>query len=171
MPNPRARKAVIPPPSAAWVFARPHRILAFGLGSGLIRPAPGTWGTLAGWALWWLAVGRLPPAWIGVVLVLSFVLGCLACQRCGRELGAPDYGGMVWDEIVAIWLVLWWVPAEPWLQFIAVLLFRLFDVAKPPPVRNFDRRLNNGLGVMVDDILAAAYTVLAMALILKMGGL
>ncbi len=157
-------------PTAAWVFSRPDRLLAFGLGAGLLRPAPGTWGTLMGWLLWVAVLGRLPDAWIAGVLVLAFALGCWACQRCGRALGAPDHGGMVWDEVVAFWLVLWLTPGSIWMQALAFVLFRLFDILKPPPVRTFDRRLKNGFGVMLDDILAAAYTLLVVAVIVRMGG-
>src|SRR3546814_8161524 len=77
-------------PTAAWVFSRPDRILAFGLGSGLLRPAPGTWGTAMGWLLWELFLARLSDGWVGLVLVLAFVLGCFVCQRCGRALGRSE---------------------------------------------------------------------------------
>uniref|UniRef100_UPI003340A47B phosphatidylglycerophosphatase A family protein n=1 Tax=Castellaniella defragrans TaxID=75697 RepID=UPI003340A47B len=157
-------------PTPAWVFSRPERCIAFGLGSGLLRPAPGTWGTLLGWALWTVLLARLPDPWIAGILVAAFALGCWACQRCGRQLGAPDHGGMVWDEIVAFWLVLWLTPGGVWMQALAFILFRFFDILKPPPVRTFDRRLKNGFGVMLDDVLAAAYTLLVVAVIVRMGG-
>ncbi len=157
-------------PTPAWVFSRPDRLLAFGFGSGLLRPAPGTWGTLMAWLLWWLLPARLPDAWIAVFLVAAFVLGCWICQRCGRALGTADHGGMVWDEIVAFWLVLWLTPAVPWMQAVAFMLFRLFDILKPPPIRAFDQRLKNGFGVMLDDLLAAGYTLLVMAVIVRLGG-
>lgn len=154
-------------PTTAWVFGHPARWLAFGLGSGLIRPAPGTWGTLAGWALWaWLA----PAGWAagGAVLLAGFLLGCWACHRTGVELGQPDHGGMVWDEFVGIWLVLWLLPGffeVNWLaQVWAVVLFRFFDILKPYPIRVFDRRLKNGFGCMLDDVLAALFAVLVLAL-------
>ena len=154
-------------PTAAWVFRSPLRILAFGLGSGLLRPAPGTWGTLCGWLLWVLIVARLPDTAIAAVLAGGFALGCWACQRAGREMGAPDHGGMVWDEIIAFWLVLWLTPASGWAQFVAFVLFRAFDIIKPPPVRYFDRHFKNGFGVMLDDLLAAAYSLLVMAILVR----
>lgn len=157
-------------PTPAWVFSRPDAILAFGLGSGLLRPAPGTWGTLMGWLLWALALARMPDVWVAITLVAAFVLGCWVCQRCGRVLGTPDHGGMVWDEIVAFWLVLWLTPDVFWMQALAFVLFRFFDILKPPPIRAFDRRLKNGFGVMLDDVLAAGYTLLVMALLVRLGG-
>lgn len=158
-------------PSAAWVFRSPSRTIAFGLGSGLLRPAPGTWGTLCGWLLWVGIVSRLPEIAIASVLALSFVLGCWVCQRTGREMGMPDYGGMVWDEIVAIWLVLWLTPASFTAQLVAVVVFRFFDILKPPPVHYFDRRFKNGFGVMLDDIMAAVYSLLVVALLVRFGAL
>ncbi|TEA78228.1 phosphatidylglycerophosphatase A family protein [Allopusillimonas ginsengisoli] len=164
-----SRPGSVPEPSAAWVFRSFPRIVAFGLGSGLLRPAPGTWGTLCGWLLWVALVSRLPDAGIGVVLLLAFALGCWACHRTGREMGMPDHGGMVWDEIVAFWLVLWLTPAAFLPQLVAFIVFRLFDIFKPPPVRFCDRRFKSGFGVMLDDILAAAYSLLVIALLVRFG--
>lgn len=157
-------------PTFAWVFGRADRIVAFGFGSGLLRPAPGTWGTAMGWLLWVLLLGRLPDAWVAIVLLLAFGLGCLVCQRCGQALGVPDHGGMVWDEMVAFWLVLWLSPPGFWAQVLAFVLFRAFDIVKPQPIRYFDQRYKNGFGVMLDDLLAAIYSLLVMALIVRMGG-
>lgn len=156
-------------PTVTWMLARPERIIGFGLGSGLIHPAPGTWGTLMGWFLWWLALGRLPQAWIPIALLAAFVLGCWAAQRCNEALGVADYGGINWDEIVAIWLVLWLLPAGFWAQLGGVVLFRVFDILKPPPVSWFDRRFKNGFGVMIDDIVAALYALLVAAIVIRLG--
>lgn len=158
-------------PTLAWVFQSPARAIAFGLGSGAIRPAPGTWGSIAGWLVWVFGLGRLPDAAMVVLLVAAFVLGCWACAVVGRELGVPDHGGMVWDEVVAIWLVLWLTPPSlPW-QLFALILFRVFDILKPPPVRYFDQRFKNGFGVMVDDLVAAAYALLVLAVALRFIGM
>ncbi len=156
-------------PTAQWVFRSFTRIVSFGLGSGLLRPAPGTWGTLCGWLLWVAIVSRLPDTAIGLVLVLAFLLGCWACHRSGREMGLPDHGGMVWDEIVAFWLVLWLTPASFLPQLVAFIVFRFFDILKPPPIRYCDRHFKNGFGVMLDDILAAAYSLLVIALLVRFG--
>src|SRR5690606_12938103 len=127
----------------SWVFRAPARMVAFGFGAGLLKPAPGTWGTLLGWLLWVVVVSRLSDAGIALALLLSFAYGCLACHRTGRELGRSDDGGMVWDEIVAIWLVLWLTPDTLVAQAVAVVIFRFFDIIKPPPISYFDARLKN----------------------------
>ncbi len=138
----------------------PARIIAFGFGSGLIRPAPGTWGTLAGWGAFVLLLEPLSLPLRLLAVVVAFALGIWACDRTGRDLGVADHGGMVWDEVAAIWLVLSLVPAGWMAQGAAFLLFRLFDIVKPPPIRQFDARLKNGFGVMLDDLLAALYVLL-----------
>lgn len=157
-------------PSLSWVFQSFARIVAFGAGSGVVRPAPGTWGTLAGWLVWVLALGRLPDWVLACVVATVFLLGCWACAKVGREMGVSDHGGMVIDEIVAIWLVLWLTPTTLPFQLLAFVLFRVFDIFKPPPIRHFDQRLKNGFGVMFDDLIAAGYTLLVLALILRFTG-
>lgn len=156
-------------PTPRWVFQNVWRIVAFGFGSGLLRPAPGTWGTLLGWLLWVLLLQGRSDGIIFTVLLIAFGLGCWACERTGQALGVPDHGGMVWDEIVAFWLVLWLTPDLLAAQAVAFILFRLFDIAKPQPVRYFDARLRGGFGVMWDDIVAAAYSLLVMAVLVALG--
>jgi phosphatidylglycerophosphatase A len=156
-------------PSFSWICGAPARFVAFGLGSGLIRPASGTWGTVFAWLIW-LAVARwISDPVLGLFLALALAYGCWACHRVGKELNAPDHVGMVWDEMVAFWLVLWLTPGGWVAQVCAFALFRLFDIAKPPPIRYFDARMKNGVGVMWDDLLAAAYTLLVMAIAVRMG--
>jgi phosphatidylglycerophosphatase A len=158
-------------PTVGWVFASLPRVIAFGGGSGLLRPGPGTWGTLLGWLIWVLALTRLPDTCVVLVLLGGFLLGCWACGRAGRELGAPDHGGMVIDEIVAIWLVLWLTPQTLLMQVLAFGLFRFFDILKPPPVRYFDQHVKGGFGVMIDDLVAAGYSLLVLAVIVRVTGL
>lgn len=122
-----------------------------------------------GWLLWWLAVGRLPGGWVAVVLVVSFAGGCWVAQRCGDDLGIEDFGGINWDEIVAIWLVLWLLPSTFWMQVVGVVLFRLFDILKPAPVSWLDRNCKGGFGVMIDDIVAALYAVLVAVVLVRLG--
>lgn len=165
--SPTSKDSVVQP-TAAWVFSSLPRIVSFGLGAGLLRPAPGTWGSLLAWALWAAAVSRLPDAYIAALLLAAFGLGCWTCQRVGKEMGRPDHGGMVWDEIVAFWLVLWLTPANWGAQLLAFLVFRFFDIIKPPPIHFFDSRLKNGFGVMWDDIVAAAYSLLLIAVLVRL---
>jgi len=149
----------VPWPRIAWVFQRPHRMLAFGLGSGLIRPGSGTWGSVLGFALWWPLTWLVPWDWLAGFLLLACVVGVWACQRTTEELGVPDHVGVVWDEIVAVWLVLWAVPESLWSMLLGFVLFRLFDVVKPWPIRALDASVGGGLGVMLDDWMAAVYAV------------
>jgi phosphatidylglycerophosphatase A len=99
------------------------------------------------------------------------MIGILAADRTGRALGVPDHGAIVWDEMVAIWLVLVFTPDTLAWQALAVGLFRFFDIVKPPPVRWADRKLKGGFGVMFDDLLAAGHTLLVLAIIISLTGL
>jgi phosphatidylglycerophosphatase A len=139
------------------------RLWALGFGTGLAPVAPGTLATLLAWSLGWLLAGLLPaPELLGLIALL-FLAGVWACAITGRELGDADHGAMVCDEIVAFLLVLAILPRElPW-QAAAFVLFRAFDIAKPPPIRHFERLYKGGFGVMFDDLLAAAYTLLVLA--------
>jgi phosphatidylglycerophosphatase A len=164
---------VAPPPlrpTLGWMLRDPARIIACGFGSGLIRPAPGTWGTLFGWASFVLLAPHVPDFWRLATVALAFVIGVYACGRAGRDLGIVDHGGFVWDEVVAIWLVLVLVPPQWPAQLGAFLVFRFFDILKPQPIRYFDRKLKSGFGVMFDDLLAAFYTLLVFALYVRMFG-
>ncbi len=159
-----------PYPSLAWVMRKPARIIAFGFGSGLIRPASGTWGTLAAWLLWVAAEPFMTSFWgTGLFIALAFVYGCWACDQVGRELNVSDHLGMVWDEIVAFWLVLWLSPPGWWPGLVAFVLFRLFDIVKPPPIKYCDARIKGGVGVMADDILAAVYAIAIMLIATHFG--
>lgn len=156
-------------PDARFMLEHPAHWLALGFGSGLSRVVPGTMGTLFGWLCFHALSVRWPetftPLTWGIVIVVGFIVGIWACDRTGQALGVPDHGAMVWDEIIAIWLVLLFVTPTDFLsELIAVLLFRLLDMAKPPPIRQFERRFKRGFGVMADDILAAFFTLLALAL-------
>jgi phosphatidylglycerophosphatase A len=155
----------------AFVFGHPAHFIAFGFGSGLAPVAPGTFGSLVAipMALWLLpAYGE---AGFAVILVAAFALGVWVCDLTGKALGVADYGGIVWDEIVAMMLVLWLLPALTWTWIAAgFLLFRIFDIIKLPPARYFDTRWKNGFGVMMDDIAAALHTLIVLALARTIGG-
>ncbi len=149
----------VPWPTLAWVFGKPHRALAFGFGSGLIRPGSGTWGSVLALFLWWPLTGLLSSGWLATILVLASLLGIWICQLTTDELGVQDHVGVVWDEIAAVWIVLWAVPQELWALLLGFVLFRLFDVLKPWPIRWFDGHVHGGLGVMLDDWMAALYAI------------
>jgi len=150
-------------PSWRFVISRPAHAIAFGFGAGLAPVAPGTFGTLLALPLFWLIHPRIGPGEYLLGVALLFGLGVWACDATGRAMGAADHGGMVWDETVAFLLVLFFVPASLSLQAIAFLVFRLFDILKPPPIRYYDRTFKNGFGVMFDDLIAAFYTLLVFA--------
>jgi phosphatidylglycerophosphatase A len=146
-------------PGVRFLVSHPAHAIALGFGSGLAPFAPGTCGTLLGWLSFDLLEPWLSPwLWIAI-LPASFFLGVWACGRTGRDLGVADHGAMVWDEIVAMWLVLLFTPAGLAWQAIAFVLFRVFDVTKPWPIGWLDRRVKGGLGVMIDDTLAAVYAI------------
>jgi phosphatidylglycerophosphatase A len=146
-----------------FAFSHPAHTIALGLGAGLVPHAPGTLGTLLAVPLWWVlrdAHGPLVP--LGVVAIL-FLAGVWACEVTGRHLGAADHGAMVWDEAVAFLLVLVLVPAVLAWQLAAFVLFRAFDIVKPPPIDYIERRFRGGFGVMFDDLLAAGYALIVLA--------
>lgn len=149
--------------SARFVFSHPAAFIAFGGGVGLAPVAPGTFGTLLALPLHaWLAP-RLEPQEFVMLLLAMFAAGVWACDVAGRKLGVHDHGGMVWDETTAFLLVLFLVPDNPSWHAFAFLLFRLFDILKPAPIRHYDRSIQNGFGVMLDDLIAAFYALLCLA--------
>lgn len=151
-------------PTASFAYSHPAHVIAFGFGAGLARFAPGTFGTLAAWPFGWLLAGT-PPGALLTLLAALFLVGVWACDRTGRDLGVHDHGAMVWDEFVAFLVVLVLVPREWGWQLAAFLLFRAFDIGKPAPIRWIERRFRNGLGAMLDDLLAAGYTLVVLALV------
>jgi len=151
-------------PSAAFMRRRLSRLLAFGFGAGLSPVAPGTVGTLWAWAAWLVMQLWLPESVLLMMLPFAFLAGVWACGRTAQDMGVADHGAMVWDEVVAFWMVLAMAPAGFGAQFAAFVLFRFFDIVKPPPIRHFDATVPGGFGVMFDDLLAAFYTLLVLAL-------
>jgi phosphatidylglycerophosphatase A len=128
---------------------------AFGFGTGLMPFAPGTWGSLPGVLLWWV----LPkdPLLQAAVAAGGFLIGIWLCGESARRIGVHDHGGIVWDEIVGMFLTLMVAPPDPWWALVAFVLFRVADIWKPWPIRDLDHRLGGGLGIMLDDVIAALY--------------
>jgi phosphatidylglycerophosphatase A len=153
-----------PRPDARFLVAHPAHFIALGFGAGLAPVAPGTFGTLAGLALYWLLALVLPPLAIAFLAIPLFFLGVWACGVAGRHLGVADHGAFVWDEIVAFLPLAALASASPVLQAIAFALFRLFDIWKPFPIRQFEARVKGGFGVMLDDLLAACYAYLVLVI-------
>lgn len=150
-------------PDFRFLMQHPAHFVALGCGSGLAPWAPGTFGTLFAWLSFALIRPQLAEGACLALLALAFVLGVQAIARTGAALGEVDHGSIVWDEIVPFWFVLLMTPAGLAWQAAAFLLFRLFDITKPEPARWFDTRMKNGLGVMLDDVVAAGYTLFVLA--------
>lgn len=153
-------------PDRAFLLRHPAHFIAFGFGAGLVGKAPGTWGTLVAVPLAWVAsLGGNAAMWM--LAASLFAVGVWASQVAGKALGVADHGGIVIDEIAAFVAVLAFVPLtwKHWL--LAFLLFRLFDIWKPWPIRWADRAIKGGFGVMFDDALAALFAMGAMALVMQ----
>ena len=155
-------------PDARFLLAHPAHFIALGFGSGLAPKAPGTFGTLAGLALFWfmVAVLAIPPFAAAFAAIPLFVLGMWAADVTARNLGVEDHGSIVIDEITAFIPLAALASSSLVLQLIAFGAFRLFDIWKPPPIRMFERRLKGGFGVMFDDLVAAAYAYAVMVVVI-----
>lgn len=143
------------------VWSNVWHFLAFGFGTGLAKKAPGTWGTLAG--LLFIPLLHLLPLWSALLLIgLASVFGVWLCGRVADDLGVHDHGGIVWDEMVGVWMTLILLPNSwPW-WLLGFVVFRLLDILKPWPISLLDRHVAGGLGIMLDDMLAG---VIAAALL------
>ena len=148
-------------PNVQFLLQHPAHFFGLGFGTGLAPKAPGTLGTLIGYPLFWLiSVYALSTQLI--IISALFLIGIYFCGVTGKALGVSDHGGIVWDEIVAMMLVLAFTPNQWQWWLVAFLLFRLFDIWKPFPIRQFDAKLKNGFGVMFDDLLAAIYAIIGL---------
>ena len=136
------------------VWCRPTYFIAFGFGSGLMPIAPGTWGTLAALPLYLLMMQTSPMVY-ALMTLIAFAFGIWVCGKVAHELGVHDYGGIVWDEIVGYLLTMCLAPPGIVWMLLGFGLFRLFDIWKPEPIRWIDKRVQGGLGIMLDDVVAA----------------
>ncbi len=180
LPSPADADASPRKPSVGLMLRHPAHVIAFGAGSGLSPIAPGTVGTLWAWASFlvidhWWGQGQaadLKWAWL---IGLGTLVGWWASTHTARSLRVADPGSIVVDEVLAFWLVLWVVsPAGFWGQALAFGLFRYFDAAKPGPVAWADGLFKHrpgqgigwaqGLGILLDDYVAALCTLIVMAL-------
>jgi len=150
-------------PTIAFLFHHPAHFIALGAGAGLAPVAPGTFGTLVAIPLALLLRAHAGAVEFVVAIVVLLVIGAWAAQVTGRHLGVPDHGAIVVDEIAAFLLVLFLVGPDWNRAAFAFLIFRLFDIVKPPPIRQLDAAMKNGVGVMLDDLLAAGYTLVVLA--------
>jgi phosphatidylglycerophosphatase A len=162
-------------PGAGFMLRHPAHWIALGFGSGLAPRAPGTVGTLWGWVSFLVLDLWLGPAHWALAIAAALVAGVWACTQTARHLGTADPGAVVWDEVVAFWIVLWILTPASWLaQLSAFVLFRYLDAVKPGPVGWADRLFahrtgepigwRHGFGILLDDLVAAGCTLLVIAL-------
>jgi len=177
--NPEINRSPSAKPTVKWMLGSASRTIAFGFGSGLSQIAPGTAGTLWAWASFLIGSYFLTTEnWLWIIGV-GILLGCWICGQVSEELGKKDFGGIVWDEVVAFWLILvLTMPMTIWMQALAFGVFRFFDAAKPGPIGLIDHHFkqleenNNqapsnrkqtlwrGFGIIADDLAAAFLTYL-----------
>lgn len=161
-------------PRPAELARSPVLFLAFGFGAGLAPQGPGTWGSLLALPL---AALLLPfPAWFFAATVLITLIGIPICGQAAKKMGVHDHGGIVWDEIAGQMIAcipLFVLP--PSINLIsglgmAFVLFRMFDIAKPWPIRYVDKHVHGGLGIMLDDVLAGFAAAGVLLIFLRMIG-
>lgn len=157
-------------PTLGFLVRHPAHFIALGFGSGLAPIVPGTFGTLLAFPLYAMLAEVLTPPGVALAIAALFGVGVWACGRTGRDLGVPDHGAMNWDEVVAFLAVLVLTPEGLWWQLGAFVAFRFFDMTKPPPIRRVERSVKGGLGVMVDDVVAAFYALLVLAIAKRLVG-
>ncbi len=148
----------------------PIHLLAFGLGSGLAKKAPGTWGTLAALPVWWFFLQGVPTLPYLGVLLTGFAFGVVICEITSRDMGVHDFGGIVWDEWIGVWITLLWLPFSGdlttdilWLAY-GFALFRFFDIIKPWPIKWLDAKVHGGFGIMIDDVITGIFGLIVVQL-------
>lgn len=144
-----------------------YQFLALGFGSGLAPKAPGTFGTLAAVPLVTLLM------WAGNVYLLAFVvlgalLGIYICDRTAKDVGVHDHGAIVWDEIIGFGITMLWLPLHWQTLLLGFVLFRLFDIVKPWPISWLDKKVHGGVGIMLDDVVAGVFALVALQLLLPL---
>ena len=151
------------------LFKSPGNFFAFGFGAGLAPVAPGTFGTLAA-IPFFLLLNWLGPLFYAGTLLAAFIAGIGLCARAAESLDLPphqhDHPGIVWDEIVGLWVALCFIPFSWSAVILGFVLFRLFDIIKPWPISLIDRRMNGGMGIMLDDLIAGIFANAVLRLLL-----
>lgn len=155
---------MIKTPSFKQLFANPNHLFAFGFGSGLVKKAPGTFGTLAAIPFFLLLQNLSWPLYLSWLLV-AFALGVFWCDRSSKALGVHDHGGIVWDEFVGFWITMFMAPSGWIWILLGFFLFRFFDILKPWPINWLDKKVHGGFGIMIDDTLAGIYALVVLQLI------
>ncbi|QLK87266.1 phosphatidylglycerophosphatase A [Arsenophonus endosymbiont of Aphis craccivora] len=145
-------------------LSNPWHLLATGFGSGLSPIIHGTMGSLAAIPFWLLMYWLLPVWLCWFIILFGFVVGIVICQRTSDDMQVHDHGSIVWDEFIGMWMTLMVIPLVSWQWVLIVfVLFRFFDMLKPWPIGWFDRQVGGGLGIMLDDIIAAIFAMVIVA--------
>ena len=135
----------------------PLHFLSLGFGSGLLKPGPGTWGTLAALPVWWFCLAELSWRSYVLIILVSFAIGVFLCGYTAKALEAHDHGAIVWDEFVGVWIALALLP-KIWIALLlGFVFFRVFDIFKPYPIKLLDKHVHGGFGIMIDDVLAGIF--------------
>ena len=148
----------------------PALVLGTWFGVGLLPVMPGTWASLAALPCAWTICSLFGRIGLAAAAVTIFAAGCWASSRVAEASAVKDPGTIVVDEVAGQWFALLTVALDPLSYFSAFSLFRVFDIWKPWPVHWADRHLQGGLGIMLDDLLAAGYAVLVLSVLLAIGG-
>jgi len=145
--------------SHQFTLTNPVHFLALGFGSGLIRPAPGTWGTLASIPVYFALLTILPNGLVsyGLMLLATFLVGIYVCAQAAKDVGVHDHGAIVWDEFVGYFITMTLVDSTWQNVLIGFVLFRIFDIVKPWPIKLLDKHVHGGFGIMIDDVLAGIF--------------
>lgn len=148
-------------PKSVW--RNPVHFAAFGFGSGAAPVAPGTFGTALAVVIYLLMPAMTWPIY-GLFLTISFAIGVWLCGKTASDIGVHDHGGIVWDEFVGYWITMFLAPPG-WLWILlGFVLFRVFDIVKPWPIRWLDKNVSGGFGVMIDDVLAGLMALVCLQL-------
>ena len=148
-------------------LTKPHHLLAVGFGSGLLKPAPGTWGTL-GAVPFVLLLSQLGSIGYIIVTLLSCLLGVVICGRCAKDIGVHDHASIVWDEFAGFFITMMLIEPTFIHLCIGFALFRFFDIVKPWPISLLDKHVHGGIGIMADDILAGIFAFVSLQAIVLM---
>jgi phosphatidylglycerophosphatase A len=155
-------------PSLRMLFSHPAHFVSLGFGAGLAPFAPGTFGSVLGLVLARWLHPMLGDMSFFLLLLAATVIGTLAMHVTGKALGESDHGAIVWDEVIAMALIVALLPGSLWKQLLAFVLFRILDIRKPGPVGWADRNVGGAFGVMLDDLIAAALVLFGFALWMKL---
>jgi phosphatidylglycerophosphatase A len=150
--------------NAKKILTNPIHCLAFGFGSGLAPKAPGTFGTVMAIPFYFL-LSQNSLLIYGLITLIAFLVGVYLCGKTADDLGVHDHPGIVWDEFVGFWITMFAAPAGWLWLLVGFLLFRLFDIWKPWPIKLLDQKVESGLGIMIDDVLAGVYALVLLQLL------